>query len=201
MRKVDDYDAAGGGGARRDCAAAGFQTPSCETRHDRARWVMDHVMPHENWLKRWLQRHGHEQDAEDIVQESYAMLFRVERVDHVHHPRNYLCQTARSIILQRARRDSVIRFECFADPTDCLYAAEAPLQDEAIAAREELALVMASLDRLPPRTRDVFRLRRLEGYSSRETAERLGVSQSAVEKHLHCAVRQLLQLCGRAELA
>lgn len=169
-----------------------------ERRQDRARWIADHVLPHEPWLRRWLRRRGFEHQAEDIVQESYALLIQAQCVDHVRHPRNYFCQTARSIILRQLRRDAIARFECLSDPAECTYATDAPLQDVVLESREELALVMRSLAELPERTRAVFRLRRIEGLSLLETAARLGISQSAVEKHLRGATRILAGICGRA---
>ena len=199
MRRCDDFDAPGGAGAvGRSAGNCGRRGQPSFCPRERARWISDHVLPHEPWLRRWLQRRGFEREAEDIVQESYALLIQADRVDHVRHPRNYFCQTARSIILRQARRDAIARFECIIDPMDCIFAAEDPLPDEALASRQELGLVMASLDSLPERTRAVFMLRRLEGLSLSLTAERLGISQSAVEKHLRCATRTLASMCGRA---
>jgi RNA polymerase sigma-70 factor (ECF subfamily) len=60
----------------------------------------------------------------------------------------------------------------------------APLQDEVLAARRRLARVQEGLKRLTPRTREVFLMHRLDGLKYREVAERLGISQSAVEKHI-----------------
>jgi RNA polymerase sigma-70 factor (ECF subfamily) len=40
------------------------------------------------------------------------------------------------------------------------------------------------IDTLPPRCREVVRLRRIEGLSQRETAERLGLSENVVEKEI-----------------
>jgi RNA polymerase sigma factor (sigma-70 family) len=51
---------------------------------------------------------------------------------------------------------------------------------------------------LPERTRTVFVLRRLEGQSYREISLRLGLSVSAVEKHMLRAVRHLLARAGDA---
>lgn len=164
----------------------------------RAHWLREHVLPHEPWLRRWLQRRGLDQDVEDIVQESYALLIQAERVDHVRHPRNYFCQTARSVILRKARRDAIVRIECTACGEMPDLACDSPLPDREVEARQELARVLASIDALPARTRSVFMLRRIEGLSLNATADRLGISQSSVEKHLRAAMRMLAELSGRA---
>lgn len=59
-----------------------------------------------------------------------------------------------------------------------------PLQDEVLIARKRLESVRAAIDALPPRTREVFLMHRLEGAKYREIAIALGMSQSAVEKHI-----------------
>lgn len=191
MRRIDDIEAAaaagGGQGLPAGLVDAAGRARSHERAHERARWLVDHIMPHEPWLRRWLQRHGAAADEEDIVQESYLLLMQAGSLDHVRNPRNYLCQTARSVIMRRVRRDAIARFENRFDLDDA-FAADLPLQDDVIAYRDDLVRLNACVERLPPRTRAVFSMRRLEGLSLREAARRLAISESAVEKHLRRAM-------------
>ena len=53
-----------------------------------------------------------------------------------------------------------------------------------MAARVRLERVREGLSRLTPRTREIFLMHRLDEMKYREIAERLGISQSAVEKHI-----------------
>jgi RNA polymerase sigma factor (sigma-70 family) len=57
--------------------------------------------------------------------------------------------------------------------------------------REQMARAMAALNELPERTRRVFILVRFEEMSYKLVAQRLGVSVSAVEKHVMKALRHL----------
>jgi RNA polymerase sigma factor (sigma-70 family) len=52
--------------------------------------------------------------------------------------------------------------------------------------------IRRSLQSLSKRTQEVFFLHRLEGFSYAEIARRLGVSVSAVEKHIASAVAALV---------
>ena len=52
---------------------------------------------------------------------------------------------------------------------------------------------MASLESLPPRMREAFKLHKLEGLSHAETARSMGISISAVEKHISGALKLLLE--------
>ena len=50
---------------------------------------------------------------------------------------------------------------------------------------------------MPERTADILRRYRVEGQSQKVIAEQIGISLSAVEKHLQRAYRVLLELrCG-----
>lgn len=53
-----------------------------------------------------------------------------------------------------------------------------------------------ALEQLPERTRTIFLLHRIEGRKYREIAETIGISQSAVEKHI---ARAALFLAERME--
>jgi RNA polymerase sigma factor (sigma-70 family) len=63
-----------------------------------------------------------------------------------------------------------------------------PTPDEVFAAEQRLIGMMRTLDRVSVRTREVFFMHRLQGYSHAEIAGKLGVSKSAVEKHIASAV-------------
>lgn len=52
--------------------------------------------------------------------------------------------------------------------------------------QEHIGIVMS---RLPERSREVFALSRFEGLKNREIAERLGISLTAVEKHISRSIR------------
>ena len=65
--------------------------------------------------------------------------------------------------------------------------------------RSLLAQVEAALGEMPERTADILRRYRLEGQSQKVIAEEIGISLSAVEKHLQRAYRALLELRGGIE--
>jgi RNA polymerase sigma-70 factor (ECF subfamily) len=66
-----------------------------------------------------------------------------------------------------------------------------PSPDEVFAAEQRLLKIRRSLAALSERTQQAFFLHRLEGFSYAEIAQRLGVSVSAVEKHIANAVAVL----------
>jgi RNA polymerase sigma-70 factor (ECF subfamily) len=67
-----------------------------------------------------------------------------------------------------------------------------PPADEAVDARLRLGRLLAAVEAMPPQTRRAFRLHKLQGLSHAETAAAMGVSRSAVEKHVSAALKFLL---------
>lgn len=62
----------------------------------------------------------------------------------------------------------------------------------ALTARDELRHAKAGIDKLPPRCREVVRLRKLEGLSTQEAADALGVSTDNVRQQLKYGMKALI---------
>jgi RNA polymerase sigma-70 factor (ECF subfamily) len=80
-----------------------------------------------------------------------------------------------------------------------LEADDRPSPEQALIARERLALVSAALGTLPERTVQVFRRYRIEGVPQRTIAAELGISLSAVEKHLQKAYQIVVETQKRLD--
>jgi RNA polymerase sigma factor (sigma-70 family) len=133
-------------------------------------------------LKQVARRTRDQDDAEDLLHAAYIRLERYRTQHVVANPSAFLVRTAANIAID------IHRHEKFWEPGDerrdgqC--ADNAPLQDEVIAARARLSRVKEGLAKLSPRTREIFLMHRLHGMKYREIAVHLGISQSAVEKHI-----------------
>lgn len=138
-------------------------------------------------LARVRRRTRSDRDAEDLLHSAWLRLFAYREEHEVREPVAFLVQAASRIGVDEHRRTRRIG----AAPTED-YAAtlkdDSPLQDEVLAARERLRRVVAGLEKLPPRTRQVFVMHKVQEMKLREIAAQLGVSQSAVEKHVARAV-------------
>lgn len=55
---------------------------------------------------------------------------------------------------------------------------------DVLSQREKISLVVSALLTLPDRCRQIFILRKFEGVSQREIAERLGISERTVESQI-----------------
>jgi RNA polymerase sigma-70 factor (ECF subfamily) len=120
-------------------------------------------------------------DPEELLHSAYLRLLRYRAQHAVDNIAAFLVRTAVNIGIDNFRHD---RFIADVTPEDAGRAENSPLQDEVLAARVRLDRVREGLSRLTPRTREIFLMHRLDDMKYREIAEQLGISQSAVEKHI-----------------
>ena len=122
--------------------------------------------------------------AEDYLHTAFLRLEEYRRSNEVQNPAGFLVRTAVNIAADEARRPAARTTDpC---PVDELLdiADSEPLADEVFAARTRLERVKAGLAQLSPRTREIFLMHRVEGLKYREIAAELGITVSAVEKHV-----------------
>lgn len=168
---------------------------------ERTSWISRHVTPHEPALRAWLRRRVVAGiDVDDIVQETYAVLAGLAGVDHIRSPRAYAFQTAHSIIRLYLRRARIVRFEPLDDTDLSVTAADTPSPEHQVAVRQELRRLERLIQALPQRRREAFILHKIEGLSQRDVAQRMGISESVVEKQIGRALRSLMDAVGRGDV-
>lgn len=159
----------------------------------RALWLAEHVLPCEAGLRGWLQRRMPQpQDVDDVIQETYAILAGLADVSHIRQPRAYVYQVAQSVVLQQLRRAQVVPIEAVAEIDRLVVGEEGAGPEGRASSHQELRRVQALIAGLPDKCREAFVLRRVEGYSQREIAERMHISENTVEKHICKGIRLLM---------
>jgi RNA polymerase sigma factor (sigma-70 family) len=165
---------------------------------ERARWIKHNVLPYESSLRAWLRlRTVYDFDIDDIVQEMYARLAALESVADIRDPKNYAFRVAYSIVASHVRHARVVPIRATGNLDDFMVAAPEASAEERLVFRQQLSDLSSVLNTLPEKCRTAFLLRRLEGLSQRETAERLGVSEKAIEKYMTRALKLLMDTYGR----
>jgi RNA polymerase sigma factor (sigma-70 family) len=144
------------------------------------------------WLVRYFRRRiRNDADVEDMVQDVFVRIASRNSTEPVEHLAGYVMKTAASVLADRGRRQTThmaaqhIAF----DPEH--HGDEEIDPERVFSGKEDLRAATAALLSLPERTRRIFILRRLEGLRHREIAQRIGVSVSAIEKHMVIAIRHL----------
>lgn len=149
-------------------------------------------------LGRFLRaRLRHDDGAEDVLQDLW-MKIRGLDAGPIIEPLAYIYGMAENLVLDRkraaGRRTARERdwTETQIAGTLALPADASPSAERILVARDYLRRVNARLDGLPERTAFIFRAVRVEGRPQKELATIIGISVSAIEKHLQRAYREIV---------
>lgn len=145
-------------------------------------------------LLRFLSRRAAEDVADDLVQQSFVRVLanQTESGPQIRRLDSYLFRVARNIEIdlrkaeQRHRRAEHALLEDVEESApDQIPSAD---QVAALEARDMLQRLEAVMQRMKPRTREIFLAHRIDGYTYGEIAARTGLSVKGVEKHMSRAI-------------
>jgi RNA polymerase sigma-70 factor (ECF subfamily) len=117
---------------------------------------------------------GNEQDAHDIVQESYEKLWINRKKVALDKSRAWLFTAARNALLNLVKRRKIIVFEDG-------HTIEAFVESNDFELRD---LINKALDKLPEIQKSIILLRDLEGYNYKEIGEILNLTEAQVKVYL-----------------
>jgi len=145
---------------------------------------------------------GHEQDAQDVVQDAFLSAFKaIDKFQGDSKLSTWLHRIAVNAALMKLRSrkrnqerpidDLLPKFHDDGHMADAA-ARWAVTHDTAVDSREVRELVRHAIDQLPEGHRTILLLRDIEGHNTEETAELLDITPGAVKTRLHRA-RQALR--------
>lgn len=164
---------------------------------ERLAWFKAVILPHESALRSRLRRlcpAGF--DVDNLVAESMARAYAARDTERITAGRGYLFAIARNLLIDAARRDTIVSLDFVAD-LDTLRSDDT--LEASLTARDELRRLQAIIDTLPPQCRRVFLLRRIHELSLGEIAGQMSLSVSTVEKHLAKAVMLVAKAVSERE--
>ncbi|GAA4115254.1 sigma-70 family RNA polymerase sigma factor [Aminobacter aganoensis] len=131
--------------------------------------------------------------GEDVVQEAFLRLDAASAGRTLDEPVGYLRRIIRNLAIDWIRRRSV-EGRHVADSADVEAVAEdRPSQEDVLAYRDELRVVMEAMAELPERTRIALEMHRFEGFKLKDIAAHLGISVGLA----HALVYQGLEHCRK----
>ena len=134
-------------------------------------------------------------EIEDIVQETYVRVCQYKKKREVHEPRALMVKTARNLALDHIKRAEVRLADSLSD--DEVGALKGNLTDDPlkqVVSDQEFSQFCEAVRQLPQQCKKVFVLKKVYGYSQREIAKEVGLSESTVEKHVARAMRLCAEL-------
>ena len=148
-------------------------------------------------LRHFFARRGAREDADDLVQETFAKLTATQRgLERVERPEAYVTTVAVNVLRDRAR--SAARRALLLDRAD---GAGGEVDDDPyrlLENRQSLRAIEAALSTMNPRRRRIFLLHRLEQLTYAEIGQVVGMSEKGVKKQMAKALVELRQAMDRA---
>jgi RNA polymerase sigma factor (sigma-70 family) len=164
-------------------------------------WFRREILPYEAALMRYLtQKRAMQIDAEDLRNDIYIRVLEAAAVARPAIPRAFLFSTARNLLIDIARRHRVVAIDLLEDLDALNVLIDHVSPERQASGRQQLQRLSALFDRMPAKCRRVFWMRRIDGLSQKQVAQRLSLTEATVEKHVYRALRFLADaLYGNAE--
>ncbi|WP_454883003.1 RNA polymerase sigma factor [Sphingomonas oryzagri] len=144
------------------------------------------------WLVRFFRRQlGNTEDAQDMTQETMLRYMRAPPTTRITTPQAYLRRIATNLLRNRFEHSSTKLAQHSVPLLEGLDIHTDFDQHRELASREELAEWEAILKQLSPRTLEVFLLSRVDGFTYKEIAGRLGITTFGVNKHMVKAIAHI----------
>jgi RNA polymerase sigma-70 factor (ECF subfamily) len=161
----------------------------------RYQWIAAHILPYEGEVRGWLRRHVRTltaSDVDDLLQEAYARLWPADFA-RIANGRSYFYTVVRNLVAEQARRARIIPMERMGEIESLHITSIDSEPERRVSARQELARLQVIIASLPAQCRRAFELQKLHGFSQREIAHEMQISEKTVEKHLARALARVIE--------
>jgi RNA polymerase sigma factor (sigma-70 family) len=160
---------------------------------DQTRWFTNEVHAHDSQLKAYVRgSFPGLRDVDDVVQESYLRIWKARAAQPIRSAKAFLFTVARGVALNVLRKKQNAPFEPFGDFAASRVLDETPNAAETAILHERIGLLADALMTLPPRCREITVLHKVQGFSQKEVAARLGLSERTVETQVRIGVARCL---------
>jgi len=129
-------------------------------------------------------RLGSREEADDLMQETFERYSSASRRVPIANPRAYLYQVARNLINDHLKHSIIKNKVVVSSDTVREIQDPFPTIEQQLIQNSEYDQLKEAIEKLSPKCRKVFILRKLEGLSYREISKKMGISKAAVEQHV-----------------
>lgn len=157
--------------------------------HDGGDLVAGLYASERGWLNRFFRsRLRSVEDASDLVQETLLRFCRAQQASAIEAPQHYLRRTAANLLVDHEVRGST---RISRESVEMIIDIHSPVMidpHQDLENRQELEYWDQVLSMLKPRTKEIFLLSRVDGYSYKEIAADYGMTVWGVKKHMMKAI-------------
>ena len=134
---------------------------------------------------------GQRQTAHDLTQDTFVKCHNeLIKGKEIRAPKSYLYVIAHRLVIDRLRRKALAHIDTYSD--EDLYPGSMTPEQICISDQEFESLIHC-IATLPERQREVFILKKIEGYSCKEIGQHLGTSSETVRKQAAEAFKRILK--------
>lgn len=130
-------------------------------------------------------------EPEEVAQVAFERITKLDSLDEINNLRSFLFTTAANAALDLRRR-AATQATLYRDFSYHNFNSSEISPEDVLESEQRLETLKAALANMPTQRRRIFLLIRAEGLSVAETAERFGMSEAAVYKHISRAMQDCL---------
>jgi RNA polymerase sigma factor (sigma-70 family) len=142
---------------------------------------------------------GCPQTAEDLAHEAYLKMLKAAQTQEIKSPQPFLYQIARNLALDHLRKQKIRQSSDYYPKDDDVTGSlldslpsTAPTPEQIAIAQQQVTLMLAALNGLSERRRQILVLHKFHHWTYERIAQHYGISRSAVEKNVQVALAHLL---------
>lgn len=171
--------------------------PTANAKSRRARADMEAslklVQTHIPFARRFAARKVCAADVDDVIQDSLLRVMNADCGAEILHPKSYFITIVKTVIIDQVRRETARHRRDHQQLMEVHHPVDPLCPSRTLAGKQSLAKVIARLDTLPARSREIILAIRLAGQSFKAVAEQHDVSLSTVEKDVARTLSKLSQ--------
>lgn len=135
-------------------------------------------------------------EIEDIIQETYVRACQASRQATIRKPQAYLFQVARNLALDHVKRAEARLLVSEEEVCEGAASEVAKLHDATLArvvSNDDFSEFCEAVRRLPQQQRRAFVLKKVYGYTQREIASEMQLSEKTVERHIALGMARCME--------
>ena len=141
-------------------------------------------------------------EVEDIVQEAYVRACQAEQATSIRAPSSFLFKTVRNLALDHVKRSESRLSDSFEEENsaEAFYQHSFGMnpQDETVS-HEEFSLFCDAVRLLPAQCRRAFVLKKVYGFTRKEIAEQMNISENTVQTQIARGLKASMRFMDRLE--
>lgn len=148
-------------------------------------WFSEHIEPHESGLRIWLEAHFRLGDyIDDVVQDAFVKVISVAETRIIENPKAYLYSVAKHTAIAAIKKNLRMKTVPFEEELNLIPFEPGEHAEASLQYAEDQQLLRQAIEKLPPKCRRIFIMRRIKGMGNLEIAREMGISAHTVSAQL-----------------